>query len=294
VLMVLYLGGLAVFIIALSRFSGDRIHRRRTDHTPENPSSTQGLVSAELHALREQQRKQDWERAKRETRTLVALVVAGVAALVSAALLGIQLNDARQFAKRQHQDTIEALAKASEANEQSRRSADAAVRSAEAAARSANDQVRPILWLGAPDPDHPERMMPHFGVATPQGKGRIAWSMPYVNYGKGGPATHVMIGWCMKINDAARATHKDKCVDPGAVAPVAPGPAGVAGYFTAVTDAEYTSDDFNQFLGADLAITMTARITYLDVYGRSFETDICLRNFSTGAINYCPEGNEIK
>jgi hypothetical protein len=127
---VLSLAGVAVFVVCLTtaamfvqrwKIEGENeenhIRQQERYDRPAYVSEVDGraiaprlhAIAHQLHAQKEQSRRQDRKRSSREIITIVALISAGLFALGSDGLLFWQLIVAKQAAVTQHDDTVAAL-----------------------------------------------------------------------------------------------------------------------------------------------------------------------------------------
>jgi hypothetical protein len=170
-----------------------------------------------------------------------------------------------------------------------RQAADAAVKSAgaaETALQLTKQEQRPIIWL-TNNVD-----TPHFKAAPPPSDstaGQIVWDWHYTNYGKT-PALHVSFHNFMVIENK----REESFGAPPEGKVTAPVPPGKDDFSAAVSRPGITPEESARLVKTDQAIGIEGEITYYDASGTLYQTTFCLRHLASGAILYCPKGNDIK
>ena len=170
-----------------------------------------------------------------------------------------------------------------------RQAAAAAVKSASAAETAlqlTRQEQRPIIWLTN------DLGTPNFTLDRPPSdptSGQIFWKWHYTNYGKT-PALHILFHHFMVIANARQASFGEP-VEGSMGAPLPP---GKDDFSDVVSAPGIKPEQFAQFMKTDQAIGIEGIFTYSDAAGNQYQTTFCLRHLATGAILYCPKGNDIK
>ncbi|MBV8056735.1 MAG: hypothetical protein JO071_16015 [Deltaproteobacteria bacterium] len=71
-------------------------------------------------------------------------------------------------------------------------------------------------------------------------------------------------------------------------------PPGKDDFSTVISHPRITADSFNTLILTDYGSQIRLHFTYTDSYRSNYETVICLSHLASGALAYCPQGNEIK
>jgi hypothetical protein len=166
-----------------------------------------------------------------------------------------------------------ALTASWKAVESARDAANQASRQADASDRASFNEVRPIIWLT----NEPK---PPWYYSTTQGTlGSVAWHVFYTNYGKG-PAVNVKVHWCLDVRVKDANSYASNCKSQFALPPLPP---GKIDFFTSISAADYTPEQFASIAKTDNAVRFTGVLVYTDAYGHSYETDICTTYLAAGA-----------
>ena len=147
----------------------------------------------------------------------------------------------------------------------------------------------------------------HFSVGQ-----RVFWNFYYSNYGRSpavnftirsrlfhGPgAMHDASRWLMSLPHPLKPGSANGTLPPGGPPPSQPGQpqpgVGVGQGFSSVHSLlPLTKENVDYIFGHDWSIVVIGRLQYRDLPGNLYWTDFCASIFLTGAINLCPEHNEI-
>lgn len=170
-----------------------------------------------------------------------------------------------------------------------REAASAAVKSAaaaETALQLTKQEQRPIIWLTN------DQGTPEFVLDRPPSDptaGQIIWKWHYTNYGKT-PALHLSFRSFSVIKNE----REESFGAPPEGHTGAPMPPGKDDFSDVVSPPGIKPERFAQLMKTDLAIGIEGEFTYYDAAGAQYQTTFCLRHLVSGAITYCPKGNDIK
>lgn len=165
-------------------------------------------------------------------------------------------------------------------------SSNAARRSVEVTVQNFSKDQRPVLWLPNDQRINGESF-PQFNVLpqSKDGKGQIAWSFTYTNFGKA-PANGIKFGGYLAWGE--RAIRDIRPIRwTGTSSPLPP---GKVDFRTLLSDSIYRAE-FDQFMRSDEQIVMRGKFEYTDSTGALYETGLCLARLATGATEFCPSDN---
>jgi len=188
--------------------------------------------------------------------------------------------------------TLREIKKQTRFAETSSKAATDAAGAARDAITQARDQFRqdqrPYVWgtnaLGQPEFHNTPNTNPQTG--------QITWTFHFTDYGKS-PAYHVVTHKWMShgVGQPFRESYVGTSRPPRSTGEVLPPTKD--DFTSAVSEPGMTPLEYQHLLGIDNAIRVQIQFEYTDAYGCHYETHICLGHLTLGAIQYCPEGNDI-